>query len=150
MKPLSEQDHYETLEVGPDAAPDEIERATNGTFFGSFPVRWQMQQCAYWPRAALPQGFLEPVQSSVPVLAISGDLDPITPPRYGESVIRGFMNGRHIVVPNRSHNDVDPCITGLFESFLIAGSAAGLDTSCVGLPRPLRFATSPAPPAPGR
>jgi curved DNA-binding protein CbpA len=27
MKPLSEQDHYETLEVGPDAAPDEIERA---------------------------------------------------------------------------------------------------------------------------
>jgi curved DNA-binding protein CbpA len=27
MKPLSEQDHYETLEVGPDAGPDEIERA---------------------------------------------------------------------------------------------------------------------------
>jgi curved DNA-binding protein CbpA len=27
MKPLSEQDHYETLEVGPDAGPEEIERA---------------------------------------------------------------------------------------------------------------------------
>jgi len=27
MRPLSEQDHYETLEVGPDAGPDEIERA---------------------------------------------------------------------------------------------------------------------------
>jgi len=27
MRPLSEQDHYETLEVGPEAGPDEIERA---------------------------------------------------------------------------------------------------------------------------
>jgi curved DNA-binding protein CbpA len=27
MKPLSEQDHYETLEIGPDAGPEAIERA---------------------------------------------------------------------------------------------------------------------------
>jgi pimeloyl-ACP methyl ester carboxylesterase len=126
---------------------DGIELATKDTFFGSFPVRWQAQQCAQWPHATLPDGFLEPVRSSVPVLAISGDLDPISPPRYGESVIRGFVNGRHIVVSNRSHNDVDPCITSLFESFLLAGTAAGLDTSCVALPRPLRFATGPAPAA---
>jgi hypothetical protein len=78
-------------------------------------------------------------------LAISGDLDPITPPFYAESVVLGLENGLHIVVPNRSHNDVDPCITGLFEQFLIAGSAAGLDTSCVALPRPLHFATGPGP-----
>jgi pimeloyl-ACP methyl ester carboxylesterase len=122
-----------------------IPGATRGTFFGDFPVRWQLRQCAGWPRGPLPKGFWQPVSASVPVLAISGDLDPITPPRYAESVIRGFPHGRHLVVPGRSHNDVDPCITGLFESFLIDGSAAGLDTSCVALPRPLRFATSGGP-----
>jgi len=132
-------------EAMPQVDPREIPGATTGTFFGDFPVRWQLAQCAGWPRAALPKEFWRPVTASVPVLAISGDLDPITPPRYGESVVRGFKNGLHIVVPNRSHNDVDPCITGLFESFLIAGSAAGLDTGCVALPRPLRFATGPGP-----
>ena len=97
----------------------------------------------------MPKGFWQPVSASVPVLAISGDLDPITPPRYAESVARELKHGTHIVVPNRSHNDVDPCITSMFENFLIAGSSAGLDTSCVALPHPLHFATSPSTP-PGR
>ena len=130
-------------EAMPQVDVSTIERATSGTFFGSFPVRWQLRQCEGWPRASLPKDFWRPVSASVPVLAVSGDLDPITPPRYGAGVIRGFPNGRHIVVPNRSHNDVDPCITGLFESFLIAGTAAGLETTCVMLPQPLHFATGP-------
>jgi len=129
-------------EAMPQVDAAAIEKATRGTFFGDFPVRWQLRQCAEWPRGPLPKDFWKPVSANVPVLAISGDLDPITPPRYAESVIRGFAIGRHIVVPNRSHNDVDPCITSLFESFLIAGSTTGLDTSCVALPHPLRFATS--------
>jgi pimeloyl-ACP methyl ester carboxylesterase len=133
----------------PQVEPTTIARATSGTFFGDFPVRWQLRQCAEWPRASLPKEFWRPVAASVPVLAISGDLDPITPPRYMENVIRGFPKGRSLVVPNRSHNDVDPCITGLFERFLIAGTAAGLDTSCAALPGPLRFATSTTA-APGR
>lgn len=77
------------------------------------------------------------------MLAISGDLDPITPPRYGALVAGGLAKGRHVVVPNRSHNDVDPCITSLFERFLIAGGDVGLDTSCAAAPAPLRFATPP-------
>jgi len=129
-------------EAMPQVDATAIEKATRGTFFGDFPVRWQLRQCAEWPRGPLPAGFWRPVSANVPVLAISGDLDPITPPRYAESVIRGFPSGRHVVVPNRSHNDVDPCITSLFESFLIAGSSTGLDTSCASLPHPLRFATS--------
>jgi pimeloyl-ACP methyl ester carboxylesterase len=130
-------------EAMPEVEPAAIERATSGTFFGDFSVRWQLRQCTEWPRGPLPRDFWRPVTANVPVLAISGDLDPITPPRYAESVVRGFPNGRHIVVPNRSHNDVDPCITGLFERFLIAGTTAGLDTSCAALPRPLHFAAGP-------
>ena len=136
-------------EAMPQVDASAIARATRGTFFGDFPVRWQLRQCSEWPRGPLPKGFWQPVRASLPVLAISGDLDPITPPRYAETVIRGFLNGRHVVVPGRSHNDVDPCITSMFESFLIAGSAAGLDTSCAALPRPLHFATS-AGVGPGR
>jgi pimeloyl-ACP methyl ester carboxylesterase len=89
------------------------------------------------------------VQTDIPVLAVSGDLDPITPPRYADAVTREFRNGLHIVVPNRSHNDVDPCITSLFEQFLIAGNAVALDRSCVSQPTHLSFATQLSN-APGR
>jgi pimeloyl-ACP methyl ester carboxylesterase len=134
-------------EAIPQVREGDIESATRATFFGDAPVRSQMQTCASWPRATLPGDFWQPVRAAVPVLAMSGDLDPITPPQYGELVVSGLANARHIVLSNRSHNDVDPCITSLVEQFLIAGNAARLDTSCVARPAPLRFATQlPAPP----
>lgn len=130
----------------PQVQADQVEAPTRGTFFGAEPVRSQLELCARWPRATLDPDFWQPVQASVPVLALSGDLDPITPPRYGELVVAGFANGRHLTLPNRSHNDVDPCITSLFERFLIAGNGTALDTSCVSTAAPLRFATSVRPP----
>jgi pimeloyl-ACP methyl ester carboxylesterase len=128
-------------EAIPQIDAHDVSQATRGSFFGDAPVRSQMRFCADWPRASLPNGFWVPVRAQVPVLALSGDLDPITPPRYGEVVVQNLANGLHIVLPNRSHNDVDPCITSMFEGFLIAGGAAGLDTSCVAASTPLRFAT---------
>jgi hypothetical protein len=134
-------------EAIPQVHRDDVDRLTRGTFFGDAPVRSQMELCADWPRAPLPPDFWEPVRASVPVLALAGDLDPITPPRYAELVTANLKRGRYLLLPNRSHNDVDPCVTSLFEHFLIAGSDAGLDTSCVALPAPLRFATQlPASP----
>ena len=121
--------------------PSRVAPATAGTFFGATPVQSQIDACAEWPRAALPAGFWEPARADVPVLAITGDLDPITPPSYGELVTSSLRNARHIVIPNRSHGDVDPCITTLFERFLIDGGAGGLDTSCAAVQAPLRFAT---------
>jgi hypothetical protein len=59
-------------------------------------------------------------------------------------VIRRLENGRHVVLPNRSHNDIDPCVARLIESFVIRGSSADLDTTCVAASPPLRFATSAA------
>lgn len=119
--------------------PGRVPAATAGTFFGDAPLRSQMEICGPWPRAALPRAFWEPARGTEPVLAITGDLDPITPPGYADLVTGTLSNARHIVVPNRSHNDVDPCITSLFEQFIIAGGASGLDTRCATAPAPLQF-----------
>ena len=42
--------------------------------------------CADWPRATLPAGFSRLPRSPAAVLAFSGTLDPVTPPRHGERV----------------------------------------------------------------
>ena len=126
-------------EAIPQFTAADVAGATSGTFFGDAPVRSQMASCDGWPRAELPRDFWQPTRADVPVLAVAGDLDPITPPAYAAAALAAWRNSRIVVVPNRSHNDVDPCITGMFEEFLMAGGRASVDTSCAVRPNPLRF-----------
>lgn len=47
-------------------------------------------------------GFRADVQSEVPVLLISGSLDPVTPPANAEQVLAGLPNGQHLVIDGAS------------------------------------------------
>lgn len=75
---------------------------------------------------------LAPVASALPVLLLSGDFDPITPPAYAERLRPTLSNARHVVFPAGAHGQAmsDPCANRLIEAFL-DDPAAALDTSCV-------------------
>ena len=88
----------------------------------------------------MPKDYWTAVESNVPALILTGALDLATPPAYGERVARSFTNSRHIVLPNRSHNDTDPCVAEMEQAFIAAGSVAGLDTSCLAKTENLSFA----------
>ena len=83
----------------------------------------------------------EPVSTDHPTLVLSGDLDPVTPPRWGESVAEHLPNARHIVVPGVGHGATpNGCVPKLIAQFIDAASAAQLDAECVqSLDRPLFF-----------
>lgn len=121
--------------------PEQIEPATHGSFFGADPVRFQLAQCREWPRADLPGDFWSPARAGAPVLALSGDLDPVTPPRYADTIVTYLPNARHLVLRNRSHEDVDPCITSIIETFLIRARHDRGSAACVARAAPLRFMT---------
>lgn len=108
-----------------------VAEATRDTFVGDLRVRLHRARCAAWPRATLPAGYWEPVRADTPVLLLAGQLDPILPPVWAEEVARHLPNGRLVVVPQASHWPVTPCTRGLIRELIAAGSAAGLDTSCV-------------------
>jgi pimeloyl-ACP methyl ester carboxylesterase len=114
--------------------------ATAGTFLGGFRLGREVSACREWPRGWLPQGFWDPVKSSVPTLVLNGALDHVTPPRYGEREAQALANARHLVLPNRGHNDTDPCVCGMIEAFILAGSLEGLDASCLAKTEDLSFA----------
>jgi len=133
-----------TLEEAEEAAADTIFDTSMANFVG--------QACEIWPRGPLPDGYREPVVSEAPVLILSGELDPVTPPRWGETAARTLSNSRHIVVPGAGHGTMGVgCVRELMEDFLETEDAAGLDPSCLaGLERP-RFwpsMTGPEPPSP--
>jgi pimeloyl-ACP methyl ester carboxylesterase len=88
--------------------------------------------CAEWPRGELAPGYHDPVVSSIPTLVLSGDADPVTPPRWGERVVHNLTRGRHIVASGISHGVLGSgCVPELIGDFVDAASADSLDVSCV-------------------
>lgn len=106
------------------------EELAAGTFLGTYRVDQQVAACAVWPRAPLPDGYTEPVRSPVPVLVLSGYRDPVTPPRWGEEVLRTLPNGRHAVLRQGFHGDASPCVQSLLGAFYGGVPPADLDLGC--------------------
>lgn len=48
--------------------------------------------------------FRRPIIADIPILMMSGDLDPRAPPSNAEAMLPGFRQGRHIVFPGVSHD----------------------------------------------
>ena len=139
-------------EDAPQVTSEDYQREGEGSVFGGYLLSSQLEACAIWPRGKIDPSYYEPVVSDVPALVLSGDLDPVTPPGWGQSVAKHLTNSRHITMPATGHGVVGtPCGAGLIEDFIEAGSVDGLDTSCVEtVTRPPFFLTPAGPdPAPG-
>lgn len=112
--------------------------AAGGTVFDAVAVEQMQEACAVWPRGELPPGYREPVRSDAPVLLLSGELDPVTPPRWGEHAAATLSGARHVVVPGAAHGTLTiGCVPELIAEFLDSADPGTLDTSCLdGLARP--------------
>lgn len=112
------------------------------------PVEQMQQVCEFWPEGILPEGYFEPVASDTPVLLLSGELDPVTPPRWGDLAAETLGNSLHVRVPGAHHMaGYSGCVDDLIVDFIEQGSVQRLDTSCVENVRPLPPFVSPAGPA---
>jgi pimeloyl-ACP methyl ester carboxylesterase len=118
--------------------PEEVEPATRGSYFGSWRVGDQVASCQMWPKTVLAADYLAPFRSDVPALLISGDTDPVAPPRWGEAVHSFLPNSVHVVVPG-GHVPVSACTDAIADALFRTGSTKGLDLSCVAGLRPAPF-----------
>lgn len=112
--------------LGADEADD------GATLLGNALIEGVRAQCGVWPRGEVPEDFKQPVRSDQPVLILSGEYDPVTPPRYGEQVARTLNNSRHIVAPGQGHTVmIRGCLPRLIRDFVEDLQPQGLDTACV-------------------
>jgi pimeloyl-ACP methyl ester carboxylesterase len=107
----------------------DIQSQMAGTFYGISRAHLYLKLCEQWPRGDMPAKYREPIKSNVPVLLLSGELDPVTPPDVAIPLLSGLPNSRHIVMPNATH-DAYECSERLAREFVDRGSAKGLDASC--------------------
>jgi pimeloyl-ACP methyl ester carboxylesterase len=130
----------------PFISEEEIKTALAGTFYGEARARLYLKACEQWPRGDAPAKFREPIKSDIPVLMLSGELDPVTPPDAATPLLKGLTNARQVVMRNATHNSYD-CAERLAREFIERGSTQGLDASCVEQIKRLPFITA-LPPLP--
>jgi len=130
----------------PGTTRQEIDDAAKGTFLGPRIGRDFLKVCAIWPRGDAPPR--APVRSDKPVLLLSGELDPVTPPRWAEEARKTLPNSAHFVVPGVGHGaTAEGCVPQLIETFVAEASIARLDPSCLKpLRRPPFFVSFAGPP----
>jgi len=110
--------------------PDTIDEITGGTYLGDERVRTQMAVCSIWPQGRIPANYGEPVRADVPVLVLSGTVDPVTGSDWGEEAASHLPDSLHLIIPG-AHGVGDSCTQSIIRAFVASGTLAGLDTSCV-------------------
>ncbi len=89
-------------------------------------------ECEIWPRGTRPADFHAPLKTDTPALILEGELDPVTPPRYGEEVLKGLSNGRLVVAPGMGHSVIGRgCIPTVVGQFVDNLDPKTLDAKCV-------------------
>ena len=89
-------------------------------------------QCAVWPKGARPADFHQPFTSDLPVLVLEGEFDPVTPPRYGQQVVKNLRNGRLLILHGQGHTVIPiGCMPKLMARFIDTADAKGLDAKCL-------------------
>jgi pimeloyl-ACP methyl ester carboxylesterase len=112
---------------GLKANPDDV-----ATLLGNQFADYLGAQCGVWPKGAMPADFHAPLRTPVPALLMSGEFDPVTPPRYGAEVVKTLPNGRHLVLRGQGHNVIATgCMPKLFAQFIDSADAKSLDAKCL-------------------
>jgi len=136
-------------EDAPRITPADVARESAGSLFGPYVMRLQQDACTFWPRGEVAEAFHEPVSSSVPTLVMSGEIDPVTPPVWGEETARHLSASKHIVMPGTGHTAGGTgCGLRIIRAFLTKGDTEGLDTSCMANVKRPPFFVTPAGPDP--
>jgi hypothetical protein len=71
---------------------------------------------------------------------LSGEADPITPPRHAEQLSGSLRNSLHLIFSGMGHgNATSNCTSRIIDRFIEEGSIDGLDTACVESVEPPPF-----------
>ena len=104
---------------------------TAGTLMAHWPAEGILGACEFWDEGVAADGYDEPVRVDVPILILSGTLDPSTPAFWGQFVEESAPNALHLVMEGVSHSPFPVCAQDIMADFVRAGSLEGLNVSCI-------------------
>jgi pimeloyl-ACP methyl ester carboxylesterase len=119
------------------------------TYLGEEMLQFLQGLCSVWPAGRIDADFHDALQSDVPVLLLSGSLDPVTPAANAERARKEFSRSRHLQLEGEGHGQLGVyCMDKLLADFLRDADPARLDAGCLAPHRPPAFHLSLAGPGP--
>jgi len=105
--------------------------------------------CKLWPQGPVDADLHSPLRSAIPTLLLSGEADPVTPPRDAERLAQGLLHHRHLVLAGEGHGQLATgCMPRLMAEFLSDVPPERLDADCLKQQAPPAFFVSLTGPAP--
>jgi len=102
------------------------------SYMGLFQLEALEAICSVWPAGPIDEGFKTPLATSLPVLLLSGDADPITPPRYADLAAVDLENATHLIGKDQGHGQISVgCTPRLVADFIDTADMAEIDASCL-------------------
>lgn len=102
------------------------------TVLGNGMVEAMAEMCRVWPKGSKPADFNTPLKGDLPVLILTGEFDPVTPPKYGEQIAATLPNSRWLNLKGQGHNVIGAgCMPKLFAQFIEKADAKALDAKCL-------------------
>lgn len=130
---------------GESISDDELEL----TYIGPVMVDALRDICSVWPAGVIDEEFKEPVTTETPVLLLSGEADPVTPPHFAELALVDMDNARHITGKNQGHGlAIQGCMPDITAKFVETASVADLDDDCIFRMHAMPFFLNFSGPAP--
>jgi pimeloyl-ACP methyl ester carboxylesterase len=117
----------------PFVDPASVDReAIEASYMGSFQLETLDAICASWPAGPIDPDFKVPLATDIPFLLLSGDADPITPPRYAEMAAVDLTSAAHLVGKHQGHGQlVVGCMDRLVADFVASADPASIDATCM-------------------
>ena len=102
------------------------------SYMGTFQLHALEAICSVWPAGPIDDEFKVPLATDLPVLLLSGDADPITPPRYADLAAVDLDNATHLIGKHQGHGQISVgCTPQLVADFIDAADGSGLDATCL-------------------
>jgi pimeloyl-ACP methyl ester carboxylesterase len=102
------------------------------TLLGNDQIAKIKSACSVWPRGDRPTDFHLPLASTLPVLLLAGQYDPVTPPSYATELLRTLPNARVLLAPGQGHAVIGSgCMPRLVRQFIDELNPRTLDDSCL-------------------
>ncbi len=104
----------------------------NASYMGSFQLETLEAMCEIWPAGVIDDAFKVPLATDLPFLLLSGDADPITPPRYADLAAAELTNFLPLVGKHQGHGQIAVgCMRHLVADFVAAADPGAIDDECL-------------------
>lgn len=115
-------------------------RDDSDTLLGDSMAELFERVCAWWPAGEVADDFHQPFDPGVPVLILSGEFDPVTPPAYGDEAAEQYANSLHLTATGRGHIVItNRCVGSIATEFMETTAVEDLDTDCLDALGPVPF-----------